>query len=42
MNRRQRIAMAYTCRLPEETQHPRFYCYEAPVSTALTLNSGFE
>lgn len=42
MTPRQQIALRNTCRLPEETQHARFYRKEGPVSTALTLNSGFE
>jgi hypothetical protein len=39
---RQQIAMAYTCKLPEETTHPRFRRAFPGVSTILTLNSGFE
>ncbi len=39
---RQRIAMAFTCKLPEETSHPRFRRVIGRWSTILTLNSGFE
>ncbi len=39
---RQSVAMKHTCRLPEETTHRRFFEYTPPVSTILTLNSGFE
>jgi len=42
MTPRQRIALEYTCKLPEETVHPRFFRRNGPVSSALTLNSGFE
>lgn len=42
LSNRQKIAMVYTCKLAEECQHPRFRDVEWPVSSILTLNSGFE
>ena len=42
MTPRQRIAMAHTCKLEWETTHPRFHRVEFPLSTILTLNSGYE
>jgi hypothetical protein len=34
--------MLFTCKLPEETSHPRFARLHPPTSSVLTLNSGFE
>jgi hypothetical protein len=34
--------MRHTCRLPEETTHPRFWRSRRDTTTILTLNSGFE
>lgn len=42
LTERQTIALQHTCRLPEETWHPRFSRIHPPTSTVLTLNSGFE
>lgn len=42
MTPRQQIALDHTCRLPEETVHPRFHVSAGGVSTILTFNSGFE
>ena len=44
LTKRQQIAMTFTCKLPEETTHPRFRDYDPRkhISTILTLNSGFE
>lgn len=42
MTRMQKVAMQFTCRLPEETSHRRFGLYAPPWSLRLTLNSGFE
>ena len=39
---RQQVALRHTCRLPDETLHPRFRLVGGGVSTILTLNSGFE
>lgn len=40
---RQEIAITHTCRLPEETQHPRFLrVHTWGASSILTFNSGFE
>lgn len=39
---RQRVALEHTCKLPEETRHPRFYRLIGKYGTVLTLNSGFE
>jgi hypothetical protein len=38
----QKVAMAHTCKLPEETSHARFGGWRSPFSLRLTLNSGFE
>jgi hypothetical protein len=42
VNERQKTAMRFTCKLPEETAHPRFARLHLPTSSVLTLNSGFE
>jgi len=42
MTPRQLAAIAHTCRLPEQTVHPRFRSYHPGFSTILTFNSGFE
>lgn len=42
MTPRQEIALRHTCRLPEQTVHPRFYARVRDMSTILTFNSGFE
>ena len=42
MNPRQRIALERTCRLPEQTIHPRYAAMVRDMSTILTFNSGYE
>lgn len=42
MNKRQRIALEHTCKLPQETVHPRFARRSGQITTILTVNSGFE
>lgn len=43
MTHRQRIALAYHCRLAGETAHPRFGRAEPHgMSSVLTVNSGWE
>jgi hypothetical protein len=39
---RQQTALRYTCRLPEETVHPRYWAQVRDCSTILTFNSGYE
>lgn len=42
MTPRQLIALEHTCRLAEETSHPRFRRQLGRWSSILTFNSGFE
>jgi hypothetical protein len=42
MTPQQRIAFTNTCKLPEETSHPRFVRRRGRWTVNLTLNSGFE
>ncbi len=42
LNKQQKIAMEYHCRLAIETVHPRFRAMKATYSIVLTVNSGYE
>jgi len=42
MNKAQRVALEYHCRLGGETCHPRFIQAKPPYSIVLTVNSGYE
>lgn len=41
MTPRQRLAREFTCRLAQETAHPRFRRQIGRVSTIITLDSGY-
>lgn len=42
MNKAQRTAIDYHCRLATECAHPRFARVHGRVSIVLTVNSGYE
>lgn len=42
MNEQQATALAYPCRLAQETAHPRFGRPGISCSTVLTVNNGHE
>lgn len=42
MTPEQKIAIAHSCKLAEETMHPRFAWRAGRFSVMLTVNSGYE